>query len=165
MDEPVGHEELPEGFQTQTRNKLERISARMTKAAKQFDQENGTNISKKIGKRFKPQRERSVYVEEPEHHAGLEEFIRDKLSQENAKAPLMKILTQAMLGTVPVSRLESDPELANLAARDTRSCGKSAVKRPRAEPEGAYKLVHNYHKKFKKLDPRVLRVDRRTGIG
>ncbi len=153
MDELVGHEELPEGFQTQTRNKLERISARMTKAAKQFDQENGTNISKKIGKRFKSQRERQVYVEEPEHHTGLEEFIRDKLSQENAKAPLMKILTQAMLGTVPVSRLESDPELANLAAQRYQELRKIGSKKATREPEGAYKLVHNYHRKFKNWIP------------
>ena len=151
MDDLVGHEKLPEGFKTQTRQKLERLSARLTAAARQFDQENGTNISKKIGKRFKPQRERRVYVDEPEHHAGLEEYIREKLSQENAKPPLMKILTQAMLGSVPISRLESDPELVSLAAQRYQEMRKSG--KATREPEGGYRLVHDYHRKFKNWVP------------
>jgi len=145
----VQHEELPEAFRS--KKKLEQISARMTAAAKQFDQENGTGISKKIGKQFKPTRERSVYVEEPEHHAGVEEYIRDMLSQENAQPPLLKILTQSLLGKVPLTRLESDPELIDLAKqryKDLRAVGKGSK-----APEGAHKLVHNYSKKFKNWVP------------
>ena len=148
VEDIAGHEKLPKGFKYL--HQLRPLSTRLSKAAEEFDRQTGNNVWSKI----KPNRSgeraiRQVYIEEPEHHAGIESFMRDKLSREGASPPLMKILTQTMMGRVMPARLSEDPELLDLAQKkyqaDIAKWGKSAGRRP----GNAKALVNNYRQRFK----------------
>ena len=120
VEDVVGHAELPQGFKYL--HQLRPLLTRLSKATQEFDQQTGNKVWDKI----KPNRSvekgiRQVYIEEPEHHANIEEFMRDKLSQEGSPhPPLLKILTQTLMGRVMPKRLFEDPELFELAKKKYR---------------------------------------------
>ncbi len=146
-----GHPMLPPG---NNQRSIKSMSGRLIRAAAAHKKETGTDLLSNLVRQPEYKTRRIPYVEEPEHHAGLEEFIREKLSQENAPVPVMKILTQTMLGNVMANRLYDDPELVGLARnRRQESIAKHGKGVGGSANMNAKAFIMDHLAKFKKWIP------------
>ena len=148
----VGHEEVPEAFKTL--KKLEPLSTRLTNAARQFDKENGTDISKKIGKRWKPTRTHPPYVEEPKHHAGIEEYIKRKTLPGKREGSAAEDPHAVDLGHCSSRAAGTDPELAELAMERYNDLRED--RQGIEQAEGGVQARSQLHQEDEKVDSRVL---------
>ena len=151
--ELAGHHELPEKFQFI--HQLAPVSARLNAAAQEFSCRTGKDVWSKI----KPNRSipRSLarsYIEESEHHPGLERFVRAKLGDAGMYPELLSVFQRSMLGTNTARSLYDDPQLMKLAEREylenTAKAGRSVGKKPTKNAEG---FVLRNLKKFREWVP------------
>jgi hypothetical protein len=134
------------------------LSAEMSRAARDFSKRTGKDVWTGIAPRRSGERKQiQSYVEEPEHYPGIERFMQGKLAEEEAKPPVLKILTRSFLGKEMPVRLFGDEELLALAKQEHKDRLARYGHHRGHDPDSARALVQRYYAKFKQWLPEYFR--------
>jgi hypothetical protein len=138
----------------------------MSRAARDFSKRTGKDVWIGIAPRRSGEQRKQVqsYVEEPEHYPGIEQFMQGKLAEEEAKPPVLKILTRAFLSKEMPARLYDDEELLVLAKQEHKDRLARYGYHRGHDPDSARGLVQRYYAKFKQWLPEYFRSIKRPDL-